>query len=58
MTVLPKELVPPDLNILDNEASGLPLLEDTEMALVEAPSLSPAGARLREYIVREMEHGG
>ena len=56
ITVLPKEMVPPDLLIFDDEASGLPDLKDTEMALLEAPQLGPAAARLGDYIVRELEH--
>lgn len=58
LTVLPKELVPADLNIIEDPDEGLPLLHDTEMALIEAPRLGPAASRLREYIVRELEHGG
>lgn len=56
VTVLPKEMVPTDLAILNDEALGLPDLKDTEMALIEAPDLSPAAARLRDTIVRELEH--
>jgi DNA-binding transcriptional LysR family regulator len=56
ITVLPKEMVPPDLLIFDDEASGLPDLRDTEMALLEAPQLGAAAARLGDYIVRELEH--
>jgi DNA-binding transcriptional LysR family regulator len=58
VTVLPKEMVPPDLSILDGEASGLPDLRDTEMALIEAHGLAPAAQRLRDVIVRELEHAG
>ncbi len=58
VTVLPKEMVPSDLTILNDQALGLPDLEDTEMALIEAPQLSPAASRLTEYIVRELEHAG
>jgi DNA-binding transcriptional LysR family regulator len=58
VTVLPKEMVPPDLSILDGEASGLPDLRDTEMALIEAHGLAPAARRLRDVIVRELEHAG
>lgn len=56
VTVLPKEMVPSDLLILDDSAGGLPDLKDTEMALLEAPQLGPAAARLGDYIVRELEH--
>lgn len=56
LTVLPKEMAPSDLTILSDEDLGLPTLEDTEMALIEVASMSPAAMRLREYIVRELEH--
>lgn len=56
VTVLPKEMVPADLIVLDNESIDMPALAETEMALVEAPNLSPAAKRLRDYIVRELEH--
>ncbi len=56
VSVLPKEMVPADLSVLDDESSGLPDLHDTEMALLEAPRLSAAAALLRDYIVRELEH--
>ncbi len=56
VTVLPKEMVPPDLTILNDDALGLPDLKDTELALIEAPDLSPAAARLRDTIIRELEH--
>ena len=57
VTVLPKEMVPSDLAILNAERLDLPALEDTEMALIEAPGLSPAAARLRDHVVRQLEHG-
>jgi len=56
VSVLPKEMVPVDLIILDDESFGLPDLRDTEMALLEAPRLSAAAALLRDYVVRELEH--
>ncbi len=58
VAVLPQDMVPPDLVILNEQGSNLPDLADTEMALIEAPALSPPAARLREYIVRDLEHGG
>ncbi len=58
MTILPKEMVPSDLTILSKEELGLPDLRDTEMALMEAPQLSTAAARLRDDIIRELEHAG
>lgn len=58
VAVLPLDMVPHDLVILNEKESALPDLADTEMALIEAPGLSPPAARLREYIVRDLEHGG
>jgi DNA-binding transcriptional LysR family regulator len=57
LTVLPKDMVPADLTVLNDEAVGLPALPDTEIALIEAPQLNAPAIRLREYIVRELEHG-
>jgi len=57
VSVLPKAMVPVDLNILNEEACGLPSLQDTEVALIEAPRLSAPADRLRGYIIRELEHG-
>ncbi|WP_394692109.1 LysR substrate-binding domain-containing protein [Hyphobacterium sp.] len=57
VSVLPKEMVPSDLTLLDSEDSGLPDLRDTEMALIEVPTLPIAAERLRETIIRELEHG-
>ena len=58
LTVLPKDMVPDDLTVINNDALGLPELADTEIALINAPQLAPPAARLREYIIRELEHGG
>jgi len=58
VTVLPKAMVPHDLTMLDAVSFGLPDLADTEMALLSAPQLSPAAQRLRDVIVRELEHAG
>lgn len=58
LTVLPKEMVPPDLSVLNEAALQLPDLADTEMALIEAPQLNPAAQRLRDVIVHELERGG
>lgn len=57
VSVLAKDMVPEDLFMLDAAQSGLPDLSDTEMALLEAPSIPPAAERLRDTIVRELEHG-
>ena len=57
ITVLPKEMAPTDLTILNADMLDLPALEDTEMALVEAPGLTPAAERLRDHVIRQLEHG-
>jgi len=57
LTVLPKDMVPGDLTVLNDEALGLPALADTEIAMIEAPQLPPPALRLRDYIVRAMERG-
>ncbi|KPP82482.1 MAG: LysR family transcriptional regulator [Oceanicaulis sp. HLUCCA04] len=56
VTVLPKEMVPEDLEVLYPEQSGLPELEDSEMALIEAPGLSPAAERLKAAILSDLAH--
>ncbi len=57
VTVLPREMAPHDLTVLNNETLELPVLDDTEMAHLEAPGLSPAAERLRDHVVRQLEHG-
>jgi DNA-binding transcriptional LysR family regulator len=57
ITVLPKDMVPPDLHILDAAGAHLPALDDTEIALLEAPSLGASSARLRDVIVQALERG-
>ncbi|MCA0202063.1 MAG: LysR family transcriptional regulator [Proteobacteria bacterium] len=55
VAVLPKEMVPQDLLILDAERSSLPQLADTEMALLHPSKLTAAAAKLKEHIIRELE---
>lgn len=55
VAVLPREMVPGDLVILEDR--GLPELADLEVALIAAAELSPPAARLRDTIVRQLEHG-
>jgi DNA-binding transcriptional LysR family regulator len=55
VAVLPKEMVPSDLVLLHPDTADLPALDDTEIALVEAPGLSPPALRLKEFIVRALE---
>jgi DNA-binding transcriptional LysR family regulator len=53
VTVLPKDMVPAGLHILDSGA--LPDLHDTEIALIGKDPLSKPGQRLREHIVSSLE---
>ncbi len=55
VTVLPKEMVPTSLVILENARYGLPDLRDTEIVLMEAKSLSPPARRLSAYIAAALE---
>lgn len=55
LAVLPRNMVPADLSVLDDH--GLPELADLEVALIEVPALSPPAQRLRDTILRELEHG-
>lgn len=57
VTVLPRDMVPGSLTILDAESHALPRLAETEIALISAPALSPAAERLREVMIRELERG-
>lgn len=52
ITVLPKEMVPPDLEVIDGKP--LPDLKDTEIALLEPQRLSAPAQRLKEHIVRSL----
>lgn len=54
VTVLPKDMVASSLRVLDGEG-GFPDLADTEIALLRAPSLSPAAQRLADHIVQALE---
>jgi DNA-binding transcriptional LysR family regulator len=57
LAVLPKDMIPADLVIVEEDAMALPSLSDTEIALVSQSNLSPPAARLREFILHELEHG-
>lgn len=56
VSVLPKDMVPETLRIIDG--GPLPLLADTEIALLGKPGLSRPAERLKEHIIRSMEHAG
>jgi DNA-binding transcriptional LysR family regulator len=50
MTVLPKEMVPSDLHIVDGKP--FPDLKDTEVALLQRDRLSVPAERLKDHIIR------
>jgi len=52
VTVLPKDMVPPDLHAIDGKP--LPDLKDTEIALMERHRLSIPAQRLKEHIVKSL----
>ncbi|WP_236554969.1 LysR substrate-binding domain-containing protein [Novosphingobium sp. 9U] len=54
LTVLPREMVPETLVVVGPEA-GLPLLSDTEIALLEAPSISDTAHKLGQHITAALE---
>lgn len=53
VAVLPREMVPPDLTVIDG--APLPALRDAEIALVSARRLSLPARKLHEHIVRSLE---
>jgi DNA-binding transcriptional LysR family regulator len=54
VTVLPKDMVPPDFLVVDGNG-GMPDLSDTEIALMRAQTVSEPAARLAEHIVHSLE---
>ena len=54
VTVLPKDMVPPDFLVVDGNG-GMPDLSDTEIALMRAHTVSQPAARLAEHIVHSLE---
>jgi DNA-binding transcriptional LysR family regulator len=56
ITVLPREMVPPYLTPIVGDGE-MPPLYDTEVALIEAPGLSPTAHRLTQHIVAALERG-
>lgn len=55
VSVLPKDMVPPDLRSLSGP--DLPRLSDTEIALVAQPKLSKPAKRLYEHVIASLEKG-
>ena len=56
ITVLPREMVPASLTAITRD-HALPMLHDTEIALIEAPGLSETAHRLAQHIVSALEMG-
>ncbi len=54
VTVLPRDMVPAGLEVLDADKQGLPHLAETEIALISAPGLSPAAERFRSEMIRAL----
>lgn len=54
VTVLPRDMVPADLAVID-DPDLLPDLHDTEIALLSASDLSLPAVRLRDHMVRALE---
>ena len=54
VTVLPKDMVPPDFLVLD-EAAGAPDLSETEMALMMANPCPVPAERLAKHVVHSLE---
>ena len=52
LTVLPKDMVPSDLHVIDDKP--LPDLKDTEIALLQKRGLSVPAQRLGEHVVRSL----
>ncbi|MGB3740118.1 MAG: LysR family transcriptional regulator [Pontixanthobacter sp.] len=57
LAVLPKDMVPADIAIVDPEGKYLPKLADTEIALLEPGQISAPVQRLRDLIILELERG-
>lgn len=57
VTVLPKDMVPPGLTVVERR-SMLPDLHDTEIALLAARGLGAPARRLHDHIVRSLEDVG
>lgn len=55
VSVLPKEMVPPDLHVMTSRL--LPDLRDTEIALIPSRTLTKPAARLCDHIIASLERG-
>ena len=56
IAVLPREMVPDDLTAITG-GDGLPLLHDTEIALIECAGISETAHRLAQHVVAALERG-
>lgn len=54
VTVLPKDMAPSDLRIVDH--APLPVLDASEIALLSSEPLSLPARRLRDHIIKSLEH--
>lgn len=52
ITVLPKDMVPPGLHVIDGRP--LPNLKDTEIALLQREGLSVPARRLMEHVINSL----
>ncbi len=55
LAVLPRDMVPHDMLVVDEQRHALPSLSDTEIALVTQQHLSSPALRLRDYVQHEIE---
>jgi len=55
LAVLPRDMVPHDMLVVDEARHALPSLSDTEIALVTQQHLSSPALRLRDYVQHEIE---
>lgn len=56
MTVLPNNMVPADLHVIDGRP--LPKLKDTEIALLQSERLSIPAQRLKGHLIRSLAESG
>jgi DNA-binding transcriptional LysR family regulator len=52
VTVLPKDMVPPDLHVVDGKP--MPDLKDTEIAILERDRLPRPAQRLKEFVIKTL----
>ncbi|WP_249125579.1 hypothetical protein [Bradyrhizobium manausense] len=52
VTVLPKDMVPPDLHVVDGKP--MPDLKDTEIAILERDRLPRPAQRLKDFVIKTL----